>query len=200
MKRFARSNGVAVLESIETPRKAAAVSTLFPCGRGVAPTRAVATVANARAAATARSARCAHDPLPHGERIEARRGPGLNSGPSGFTLVEMLVVLAIAGLLAGLVAPRVLAILSDSKVKASYIQIEAFGSAVDLFALDTGRVPTSAEGLEALLRRPGKVPGWNGPYIKTAIVPRDPWGGAYAYRAPGRAGLYEIAPGGRAAP
>ncbi|HEV1999967.1 MAG TPA: type II secretion system protein GspG, partial [Xanthobacteraceae bacterium] len=62
----------------------------------------------------------------------------------------------------------------------------------DLFFLDAGRYPTGAEGLGALVRRPGAVALWNGPYLKGAIVPNDPWGNAYVYRSPGQHGAYDI--------
>ena len=111
---------------------------------------------------------------------------------AGFTLVEILVVITIIGLIMGLVGPRVLNYLTDSKAKAAKIQIESFGSALDLFFLDAGRYPTSAEGLDALVRRPGNVGAWNGPYLKGGTVPRDPWGAAFAYRSPGQHGTYDI--------
>jgi general secretion pathway protein G len=95
---------------------------------------------------------------------------------AGFTLVEMLVVIAIIGLIMGLVGPRVLNYLGDSKVKAAKLQIESFSSSLDLFYLDVGRYPTSSEGLTALAQRPGNTTIWNGPYLKTGAVPTDPWG------------------------
>jgi general secretion pathway protein G len=102
----------------------------------------------------------------------------------GFTLIEMLVVLTIIGLIVGLVGPRVLNYLAESRVKTAKLQIESFGSALDLFNMDTGRYPTTAEGLEALVQRPPDVTVWNGPYIKGSTVPLDPWGHAYQYHAP----------------
>jgi general secretion pathway protein G len=113
-------------------------------------------------------------------------------GEGGFTLVEMLVVIAIIGLVMGLVGPRVLNYLGDAKVKAAKLQIESFGSALDLFYLDVGRYPTISEGLAALVERPTNAPVWNGPYLKNASVPADPWGHVYIYRVPGERGPYEI--------
>jgi len=113
-------------------------------------------------------------------------------GESGFTLVEMLVVITIIGLIMALVGPRVLNYLSESKVKTARIQIESFSQALDLFYLDNGRYPTSSEGLSALVQRPGNAASWNGPYIKTASVPADPWGRPYSYRAPADHSPYEI--------
>jgi general secretion pathway protein G len=103
---------------------------------------------------------------------------------AGFTLVEMLVVLTIIGLIMGLIGPRVLGYLSESKVKTAKLQIESFSSALDLFYIDTGRYPTSSEGLESLALRPSGVDVWNGPYVKGARIPTDPWGHPYQYRSP----------------
>ena len=113
-------------------------------------------------------------------------------GEGGFTLIEILVVIAIIALIMSIVGPRVLNYLSESKVKAAKIQIQSFSSALDLFDLDTGRYPTSAEGLKALVQSPGTIPSWNGPYLKGGVVPNDPWGKAYAYRSPGEHGAYDI--------
>jgi general secretion pathway protein G len=114
------------------------------------------------------------------------------SGSRGFTLIEMLVVLVIIGLIMGLVGPRVLNYLSEARVKAAKLQIEAFSSSLDLFYLDTGRYPTSSEGLTALAKRPGNMTGWNGPYLKSGAVPADPWTHDYIYRSPGDSTPYEI--------
>jgi len=119
-------------------------------------------------------------------RVTRRRGE------SGFTLVEMLVVITIIGLIMGLVGPRVLTYLSESKVKTARIQIESFSAALDLFYLDNGRYPSSSEGLAALVQRPAVAQAWNGPYIKSGSVPLDPWGHAYVYRAPADHSPYEI--------
>jgi general secretion pathway protein G len=110
----------------------------------------------------------------------------------GFTLVEILVVITIIGLIMALVGPRVLNYLSESKVKAARIQIQSFSGALDLFYLDTGRYPSSAEGLGALVQPNGGVPAWNGPYLKGGNVPLDPWGKAYVYRSPGEHGAYDV--------
>ena len=122
----------------------------------------------------------------------SRRRPMRVHGESGFTLVEMLVVIAIIGLVMGLVGPRVLNYLGEAKVKAAKLQIESFGSALDLFYLDVGRYPSASEGLTALVERPANAPVWNGPYLKNAAVPADPWGHVYLYRVPGERGPYQI--------
>ncbi len=108
----------------------------------------------------------------------------MSAAAPGYTLIEMLVVLTIISLILGLVGPRVLSYLGESKVKTAKLQIESFNSALDLFYLDTGRYPTTAEGLSALVQPPSDVEMWNGPYVKGGRVPLDPWGNAYIYRAP----------------
>jgi general secretion pathway protein G len=113
-------------------------------------------------------------------------------GEAGFTLVEMLVVITIIGLIMGLIGPRVLNYLGESKVKAAKIQMQSFSSALDLFNLDTGRYPASGEGLGALIQSTGAIPAWNGPYLKGGVLPNDPWGKPYVYRSPGEHGAYDI--------
>jgi general secretion pathway protein G len=110
----------------------------------------------------------------------------------GFTLVEVLVVITIMALMMGLVGPRVLNYLSESKTKAAKIQIESLSASLDLFFIDAGRYPTSSEGLTALTLRPGSAIGWNGPYLRGNTVPNDPWGRPYVYRSPGEHGPFDI--------
>jgi general secretion pathway protein G len=110
----------------------------------------------------------------------------------GFTLVELLVVLAILGLLAGLVGPQVMKFLGSSKTKTAALQIEDLGATLDLYRLEVGRYPATNEGLEALVADPGNTPNWNGPYLKKNQVPKDPWGNDYQYRSPGQNGAYDI--------
>ncbi|MDY0073245.1 MAG: type II secretion system major pseudopilin GspG [Thauera sp.] len=121
----------------------------------------------------------------------------------GFTLVELLVVLAILGLLAGLVGPRVLGQLDGAKSKTAAVQIKDLEQGAELFKLDVGRFPSSQEGLEALISKPGTANGWRGPYLKKGALPRDPWGNPYHYQSPGQQGEIDIyslgadnAPGG----
>jgi general secretion pathway protein G len=104
----------------------------------------------------------------------------------------MLVVLAIIGLVMGLVGPRVVNYLTESKAKAAKIQIESFASALDLYFLDTGQHPSGSDGLTALVQRPGNAGGWNGPYLRGNAVPSDPWGRPYVYRSPSQHGIYDI--------
>ena len=122
------------------------------------------------------------------EKRERRR----KVGEEGFTLVEMLVVITIIGLIMGLIGPRVLNYLSESKVKAALIQMQSFSSALDLFFLDAGRYPSSSEGLAALMQRISGVGAWNGPYLRGNTLPNDPWNHPYMYRSPGQHGPYEI--------
>jgi general secretion pathway protein G len=125
-------------------------------------------------------------------RIAGARKALRETPQSGFTLVEILVVITIIGLIMGLVGPRVLGYLGESKVKAAQIQIESFASSLDLFYLDAGRYPSTGEGLAALVQRPGGTASWNGPYLKNGQVPNDPWGHPYIYRSPGERGAYDI--------
>ena len=102
----------------------------------------------------------------------------------GFTLIELLVVLAILTLLAGLVGPRVLGQLGGAKSKTAAVQIADLDKSLELFKLDVGRYPSTEEGLDALVKKPGSVSGWNGPYLKGG-VPTDPWGHPYKYAISG---------------
>jgi general secretion pathway protein G len=123
---------------------------------------------------------------------QRRRVWGWGRSEAGFTLVEILVVIAIIGLVMSLVGPRVLGYLSDSKIKTAQIQIQGLSAAVDLYYLDSGRYPTAAESLTALVQKPDGAAGWNGPYLKSSAVPNDPWGRPYVYKVPGQHGPYDI--------
>lgn len=98
----------------------------------------------------------------------------------GFTLLELLVVVAILGLLVGYVAPRYLGQLSNAEVRTAQAQLDAASKALEQFRLDVGRYPSEAEGLAALQQAPAGTQGWQGPYLKKALPP-DPWGHAYLY-------------------
>jgi general secretion pathway protein G len=100
---------------------------------------------------------------------------------SGFTLLELLVVVAIIGLLAAYVGPRYFSQMSKSERNAARAQIEAFSRALGAFRLDVGRFPTNDEGLNALLVAPPDAQNWAGPYLQKK-VPNDPWGRPYVYR------------------
>lgn len=109
----------------------------------------------------------------------------------GFTLLELLVVVAIIGLLAGFVAPRYFSQIGKSEVSVAKAQIDAFGKALDQYRLDTGHYPSTEQGLAALDARPADEPRWEGPYLKKA-VPLDPWGRPYVYKQPGEHGDYDL--------
>jgi len=110
---------------------------------------------------------------------------------SGFTFFEILVVVMIIGLLAALVVPKFWRKISGAKQTAAMMQIEQFGTALDAFRLDTGRYPTTDEGLKALREAPSGVNGWQGPYLPKEL-PNDPWGRPYIYKSPGDYGDYDI--------
>ena len=106
---------------------------------------------------------------------------------SGFTLLELVVVIIVLGLLAGIVAPQIIGRLSEAKSTTAKTQIELLSVALDGYRLDTGSYPTTDQGLAALRERPTRAPvpaSWRGPYLRKA-VPLDPWGRPYVYRAPG---------------
>ncbi len=109
----------------------------------------------------------------------------------GFSLIELIVVLVILGLLAGVVGPRVWDKVGQSKAKIARIQIEQFANALGLFRFDIGRYPTSSEGMHALVISPG-TSNWSGPYLDKKALPKDPWNRDYKYRSPGNQGEYDL--------
>ena len=111
---------------------------------------------------------------------------------AGFTLVELLVVMAILVLLASMVAPRVMGYLGSSRTKTAKIQIENLATSLELYKLDTGRFPRNSDGLKALTTPGNRRAGWNGPYIKGVRIPLDPWGNPYRYKHPGRYGSFDL--------
>ncbi|HTT85178.1 MAG TPA: type II secretion system major pseudopilin GspG [Rhizomicrobium sp.] len=110
------------------------------------------------------------------------------SGEAGYTLMELLVVLAILGLLAAVATPMVLHYLDSAKVSTAKTEVSNLSAGLDLFKYDVGRYPTTEEGLEALISAPEGVENWNGPYIKKTTKLNDPWGHPYNYRYPGTHG------------
>lgn len=109
----------------------------------------------------------------------------------GFTLLELLVVMVILGLLAGIVAPQYFGQIGKSNAKVARAQIEGFSQALDQYRLDVGQYPTAEQGLAALRTAPANTPRWAGPYLKRD-VPVDPWGHAYQYKIPGQHGDYDL--------
>lgn len=112
----------------------------------------------------------------------------------GFTLIEIMVVLIIIGLLAGIVVPRLMGRTEEAKRTKASVQIKNLQSAVDLYNLDNGIYPSTDQGLHALVEKPaiGEIPkGWKeGGYIDK--IPKDPWGNNYVYISPGVHGDYDI--------
>lgn len=104
----------------------------------------------------------------------------------GFTLLELLVVLSILGLLAAIVGPQVIKYLGSSRSETAKVQVKNIAASLQLFRLDAGRYPTQEEGLSALVKQPGGVGNWNGPYLPDASALTDPWGKTYKFEAPGK--------------
>lgn len=107
----------------------------------------------------------------------------------GFTLIEIMVVIIILGMLAGLVLPRILGQEDKARVEVARTQIRALEGALDAYKLDNGFYPTTEQGFEALIRRPesGRIPlKWReGGYLKPARIPKDPWNKEFVYISPG---------------
>lgn len=120
---------------------------------------------------------------------------------AGFTLLEILVVIAILGLLIGLVAPAVLRQLGSARSSVVKQSIERLGSVLDLYKLDVGSYPSTSQGLKALIVKPSDASAWNGPYLKATEPPLDPWSHPYSYRSPSARGGhdYDLCSGGPAA-
>ena len=110
---------------------------------------------------------------------------------AGFTLIELMIVLFILGLLAALVAPRLMGRVGKAKQKTAQTQIQMLATALDLYHLDVGRYPTEEEGLKSLYAKPESLPAWSGPYLDKA-VPKDPWARDYVYKCPGEHGPYDL--------
>ena len=124
--------------------------------------------------------------------------------PLGFTLIEMLVVMVIIGLLAGLVGPKLFGHVDRSKIQTAETQVKMFKGALEAMRLDINRFPTMEEGLQLLVSPPTDskiLPRWKGPYLDDANVPVDPWGNPYQYSVPGPSGqpfaLYSLGPDGK---
>lgn len=111
-------------------------------------------------------------------RVRSRRA-------NAFTLIELLLVLVILAVLAAVVVPRLAKRGEQAKAAAAQTDISNIDTALDAFEVDTGRYPSSQEGLSALSEQPSGLQGWKGPYLKKS-VPNDPWGNAYVYRVPGQ--------------
>jgi general secretion pathway protein G len=119
------------------------------------------------------------------------------SSIEGFTLVELLVVLAIVGLIAALATPQVLRYLETAKINTTKTQIKNFEGALELYYLDAGRYPSTEEGLSALAKDPSNGTPWNGPYIKNEGEFLDAWNGPYQYRSPADSEPFRVVSLGR---
>jgi len=115
-----------------------------------------------------------------------------NRKETGFTLLELLVVLGIIAMLAGIVGPQVMKHMGESKIKAAKVQIEDLSATLDMYKLDLGNYPTSEEGLKALIESPDSAKRWNGPYLRKSKVPLDPWQNEYKYVFPGEHGKFDL--------
>lgn len=110
---------------------------------------------------------------------------------AGFSLIELLVVITILSLLAGIVYNRVSQNIDKAKVAEAKTQIQNFSNAVEQFHIDTQKYPTTQQGLTSLITNPG-ADGWQGPYMQKSAVPKDPWGKEYQYVSPGVHGDFDI--------
>ena len=118
----------------------------------------------------------------------------------GYTLMELLVVLAILGLLTSIGTVMVLRYLDNARLGTAKTEIANYSAGLDLFKYDVGRYPTTQEGLDSLLKAPPTAENWNGPYLKSTTNLNDPWGHAFVYRSPGEHGefdLYSYGPKGK---
>ncbi len=125
-----------------------------------------------------------------GEGYRAKKVGSLHLSPfvfrqQGFTLLELLVVLGIIAMLAGIVGPQVMKHMGESKTKAAKVQIEDLAAALDMYKLDLGKYPTTEQGLKALIESPDGAKRWNGPYLRKSKMPLDPWQQEYRYVSPG---------------
>jgi len=118
--------------------------------------------------------------------------PIKNDTQKGFTLLELLVVLGIIAMLAGIVGPQVMKHMGESKTKAAKVQIEDLAATLDMYKLDLGSYPTSEEGLKALIESPEGAKRWNGPYLSKSKIPLDPWQNEYHYVSPGEHGKFDL--------
>jgi general secretion pathway protein G len=124
--------------------------------------------------------------------LTRQRKAAARAGERGYSLLELLVVLAILGLIIAIAAPRVIGYFDASKAKTAQIQIANIAAALDLYYLANGAYPSEQQGLKALVERPEGVPGWDGPYLNRADGIIDPWERPYLYKQPGTHGKFDV--------
>lgn len=118
--------------------------------------------------------------------------PHLRPRSSGFTLLELLVVIVILGLLAAVVAPQVMNTFSGAKSDTARLQVETLMTALNYYKIDVGAYPAMEQGLDALWKPPSDVRNWRGPYVRKPQHLIDPWGHPYRYRIPGHETAVEV--------
>lgn len=128
---------------------------------------------------------------------KSRRSQGISTSDAGFTLVELLVVLAIIGLVAALATPQVLRYLASAKVSTTQAQLKSIGSALELYYLDAGSYPAVETGLQALISAPVGATAWNGPYLKVNGALKDGWGNDFRYESAAGQGSVKVVSFGR---
>ena len=131
-------------------------------------------------------------PGPDSDERQAMRHATPRAAIRGMTLIEILVVLVLIGIVLGIVGGNFIGRGEKAKADAAKIEIGQIGQALDLYKLETGRYPSSSDGLQALVTAPGGASNWNGPYWKKSQIPKDPWGNDYRYTSPGQKGAYDI--------
>lgn len=111
---------------------------------------------------------------------------------AGFTLLELLIVIAILGLLGVIGTIQLTGYLGNARTDTAKLQLDQLTTALDLFRVDVGRLPTTEEGLSALLIKPSDIVRWRGPYLRKAQAISDPWGRVFSYKRPGEHGEYDL--------
>lgn len=111
---------------------------------------------------------------------------------AGFTLLELLIVIAILGLLGVVGTIQLTGYLGNARTDTAKLQLDQLSTALDLYRVDVGRLPTTEEGLNSLLARPADVARWRGPYLRKAQAINDPWGRIFSYKFPGEHGEYDL--------
>jgi general secretion pathway protein G len=131
-----------------------------------------------------------------GNKCSSKTAQRPGKGQRGFTLIELMVVIVILGILAAIIAPRIIGRTDEAKVTKAKVQIRNFETALKMYKLDNGTYPTTEQGLEALIQKPsvGVIPkNWReGGYLEMNKVPLDSWGNKYVYLSPGSHGDFDI--------